>query len=116
MADFGDNEYKSMLCVDGAAIERPITLKPGKEWTGKLVLTAGKSSFCFDQLEALNYRAKDSDSYLFQNPILKKNIMLTPLQFVFFNTARLEESRDIVLFQFPVHVKLFDDVVTKTFF
>ncbi|KAL0848582.1 hypothetical protein Bca101_021829 [Brassica carinata] len=51
MADFGDEEYKSMLCVDGAAIERPITLKPGEEWTGRLMLTAGKSSFCFDQLE-----------------------------------------------------------------
>ena len=51
MTDFGDDEYKSMLCVDGAALERPITLKPGEEWTGKLMLTAVKSSFCFDQLE-----------------------------------------------------------------
>ncbi|KAG2324638.1 hypothetical protein Bca4012_039169 [Brassica carinata] len=51
MTDFGDDEYKSMLCVDGAALERPITLKPGEEWTGKLILTAVKSSFCFDQLE-----------------------------------------------------------------
>lgn len=51
MADFGDDEYKNMLCVDGAALERPITLKPGEEWTGKLMLTAVKSSFCFDQLE-----------------------------------------------------------------
>ncbi|XAR70212.1 Glucose-6-phosphate 1-epimerase [Bertholletia excelsa] len=28
MADFGDEEYKQMVCVDGAAIEKPITLKP----------------------------------------------------------------------------------------
>ncbi|XP_031286728.1 putative glucose-6-phosphate 1-epimerase, partial [Pistacia vera] len=31
MVDFGDEEYKQMLCVDGAAIEKPITLKPGEE-------------------------------------------------------------------------------------
>lgn len=37
--DFGDEEYKQMLCVDGAAIERPITLKPGEEWTGHLELS-----------------------------------------------------------------------------
>ncbi|KAJ4836367.1 hypothetical protein Tsubulata_040527, partial [Turnera subulata] len=28
------------LCVDGAAIEKPITLKPGEEWTGRLELSA----------------------------------------------------------------------------
>ncbi|KAK9002436.1 hypothetical protein V6N11_025114 [Hibiscus sabdariffa] len=28
MADFGDDEYKYMLCVEAAAIEKPITLKP----------------------------------------------------------------------------------------
>ncbi|CAK9163028.1 unnamed protein product [Ilex paraguariensis] len=39
MADFGDEEYKQMLCVDGAAIEKPIVLKPGEEWTGRLELS-----------------------------------------------------------------------------
>ncbi|CAN8325702.1 unnamed protein product [Cochlearia groenlandica] len=39
LADLGDEEYKHMLCVDGAAIEKPITLKPGEEWTGKLILS-----------------------------------------------------------------------------
>ncbi|GMP96503.1 hypothetical protein CsSME_00045133 [Camellia sinensis var. sinensis] len=39
MVDFGDEEYKQMLCVDGAAIEKPITLKPGEEWTGRLELS-----------------------------------------------------------------------------
>jgi glucose-6-phosphate 1-epimerase len=29
MADIGDEEYKQMVCVDGAAIEKPVTLKPG---------------------------------------------------------------------------------------
>ncbi|KAK7362233.1 hypothetical protein VNO77_04341 [Canavalia gladiata] len=28
IADFGDEEYKQMLCVDGVAIEQPITLEP----------------------------------------------------------------------------------------
>ncbi|KAK2664221.1 hypothetical protein Ddye_002795 [Dipteronia dyeriana] len=44
MADFGDEEYKQMLCVDGAAIEKPITLKPGEEWTGRLELSVVPSS------------------------------------------------------------------------
>jgi glucose-6-phosphate 1-epimerase len=39
LTDLGDEEYKQMLCVDGAAIEKPITLKPGEEWTGKLNLS-----------------------------------------------------------------------------
>ena len=34
LVDFGDEEYKQMLCVDGAAIEKPITLKLEEEWTG----------------------------------------------------------------------------------
>ncbi|XP_058772974.1 putative glucose-6-phosphate 1-epimerase [Vicia villosa] len=39
IADFGDEEYKHMLCVDGAAVGNPITLKPGEEWTGRLELS-----------------------------------------------------------------------------
>lgn len=39
IVDFGDEEYKHMLCVDGAAVENPITLKPGEEWTGRLELS-----------------------------------------------------------------------------
>ncbi|KAG8391908.1 hypothetical protein BUALT_Bualt01G0235900 [Buddleja alternifolia] len=50
MADFGDEEYKQMLCVDGAAIERNIVLKPGEEWTGRMELAAVPSSFCSDDL------------------------------------------------------------------
>ncbi|KAJ9148033.1 hypothetical protein P3X46_030130 [Hevea brasiliensis] len=44
LVDFGDEEYKQMLCVDGAAIEKPITLKPGEEWTGRLELSIVPSS------------------------------------------------------------------------
>ncbi|KAF3439910.1 hypothetical protein FNV43_RR18188 [Rhamnella rubrinervis] len=50
MVDFGDEEYKQMLCVDGAAIEKPITLKPGEEWTGRLQLSVVPSSFCSEHL------------------------------------------------------------------
>ncbi|XP_071919158.1 putative glucose-6-phosphate 1-epimerase isoform X2 [Coffea arabica] len=39
IVDLGDEEYKQMLCVDGAAIEKPVTLKPGEEWTGRLDLS-----------------------------------------------------------------------------
>nr|AFK40771.1 unknown [Lotus japonicus] len=39
MADFGDDEYKHMVCVEAAAIEKPITLKPGEEWNGTLELS-----------------------------------------------------------------------------
>lgn len=42
--DLGDEEYKQMVCVDGAAIEKPITLKPGEEWTGRLDLSVVPST------------------------------------------------------------------------
>lgn len=51
MVDFGDEEYKQMLCVDAAAVEKPITLKPGEEWTGRLQLLVVYSSFCSEQFE-----------------------------------------------------------------
>ncbi|XP_022898028.1 putative glucose-6-phosphate 1-epimerase [Olea europaea var. sylvestris] len=51
MTDFGDEEYKQMLCVDGAAVEKLITLKPGEEWTGRLELAAVPSSFCSDYFD-----------------------------------------------------------------
>lgn len=51
MADFGDDEYKHMLCVEAAAIEKPITLKPGEEWRGRQELSAVGSSYCSGQLD-----------------------------------------------------------------
>lgn len=50
MVDFGDEEYKQMLCVDGAVIEKPVNLKPGEEWTGRLQLSVVPSSFCSERL------------------------------------------------------------------
>ncbi|KAH0453578.1 hypothetical protein IEQ34_017902 [Dendrobium chrysotoxum] len=51
MLDLGDDEYKQMLCVDAAAIERPITLKTGEEWTGRLEISAVPSSYCSDHFD-----------------------------------------------------------------
>lgn len=48
--DFGAEEYKQMVCVNGAAIEKPITLKSGEEWKGRLELTFVPSSFCSEGL------------------------------------------------------------------
>jgi glucose-6-phosphate 1-epimerase len=53
MPDFGDAEYKHMLCVEPAAVERPITLKPGEEWKGRLAISAVPSSYCSGQLDPL---------------------------------------------------------------
>ncbi|CAH9108278.1 unnamed protein product [Cuscuta epithymum] len=50
MVDFGDEEYKQMLCVDAAAIEKPVTLKPGEEWTSRVALVVVPSTFCGDDL------------------------------------------------------------------
>ncbi|XP_010545409.1 PREDICTED: putative glucose-6-phosphate 1-epimerase [Tarenaya hassleriana] len=49
--DMGDEEYKQMLCVEAAAIEKPITLKPGEEWKGRLELSAVPSSYSSGQLD-----------------------------------------------------------------
>ncbi|XP_066343756.1 putative glucose-6-phosphate 1-epimerase [Miscanthus floridulus] len=51
MQDLGDEEYKHMLCVEPATVEKPITLKPGEEWKGKMELTAVPSSYCSGQLD-----------------------------------------------------------------
>ncbi|KAF9612453.1 hypothetical protein IFM89_000201, partial [Coptis chinensis] len=50
MVDFGDDEYRHMLCVEAAAVETPITLKPGEDWEGRLELSAVPSSSCSGQL------------------------------------------------------------------
>jgi glucose-6-phosphate 1-epimerase len=48
--DLGDDEYKHMLCVEAACVEKPITLKPGEEWRGRQELSAVPSSYCSGQL------------------------------------------------------------------
>ncbi|KAG6493849.1 putative glucose-6-phosphate 1-epimerase [Zingiber officinale] len=51
IADLGDDEYKHMLCVEPAAVEKAITLKPGEEWKGRLELSAVPSSYRSGQLD-----------------------------------------------------------------
>ncbi|XP_061355944.1 putative glucose-6-phosphate 1-epimerase isoform X2 [Gastrolobium bilobum] len=51
IADFGDNEYKHMLCVQAACVEKAITLKPGEEWKGRQEISAVPSSYCSGQLD-----------------------------------------------------------------
>ncbi|XP_064953913.1 putative glucose-6-phosphate 1-epimerase isoform X2 [Musa acuminata AAA Group] len=51
MPDFGDDDYKHMLSVEAAAIEKPIILKPGEEWKGRIELSAVPSSYCSGQLD-----------------------------------------------------------------
>ncbi len=39
MADFGDDEYKDMVCIEAAAIEKPVVLAPGEHWKGGQTLS-----------------------------------------------------------------------------
>lgn len=51
LPDMGDDSYKTMLCVDSAAIENPIVLKPFEEWRGRQELSTVSSSYCSGQLD-----------------------------------------------------------------
>ena len=35
LSDMADNEYQQMLCIEAAAVEKPVTLAPGERWTGE---------------------------------------------------------------------------------
>ncbi|KAL2904579.1 putative glucose-6-phosphate 1-epimerase, partial [Bienertia sinuspersici] len=49
--DLGDEDYKSMLCVDSAAVESQIVLKPSEEWKGYQEISTVSSSYCSGQLD-----------------------------------------------------------------
>lgn len=51
LADFGDEDYMNMLCLDSAAVETPIVLKPCEEWTGRQDLSIVESSYFSGQLD-----------------------------------------------------------------
>ncbi|XP_057454011.1 putative glucose-6-phosphate 1-epimerase [Lotus japonicus] len=51
ISDLGDDEYKHMLCVEAACVEKAITLKPGEEWKGRQEISAVPSSYCSGQLD-----------------------------------------------------------------
>ncbi|KAG4914401.1 hypothetical protein JHK85_052734 [Glycine max] len=49
--DLGDDDYKIMMCVNSAAIDTPILLKPSEEWMGYQELSTVSSSYCSGQLD-----------------------------------------------------------------
>ncbi|XP_065878823.1 putative glucose-6-phosphate 1-epimerase [Euphorbia lathyris] len=49
--DLGDEDYKTMLRVDSAAIETPVILKPFEEWRGHQEISTVSSSYCSGQLD-----------------------------------------------------------------
>lgn len=51
ISDLGDEDYKSMLCVDSTAVESQIVLKPSEEWKGYQELSTVSSSYCSGQLD-----------------------------------------------------------------
>ncbi|CAL0308595.1 unnamed protein product [Lupinus luteus] len=51
ISDLGDDEYKHMLCVQAACVEKSITLKPGEEWKGRQEISAVPSSYFSGQLD-----------------------------------------------------------------
>ncbi|XP_004507541.1 putative glucose-6-phosphate 1-epimerase [Cicer arietinum] len=51
ISDLGDEEYKHLLCVQSACVEKAITLKPGEEWKGRQEISAVPSSYCSGQLD-----------------------------------------------------------------
>ncbi|KAK3032072.1 hypothetical protein RJ639_036286 [Escallonia herrerae] len=51
LPDLGDEEYTTMLCVDSAAIETALILKPCEEWKGRQELSTVSSSYCSGQLD-----------------------------------------------------------------
>lgn len=40
LTDMPDEDYKKMLCVEPARVNRPVTLEPNESWTGKHTITA----------------------------------------------------------------------------
>lgn len=49
--DLGDEDYKCMMCLDSAAVENSIVLKPSEEWKGWQEITTVSSSYCSGQLD-----------------------------------------------------------------
>jgi glucose-6-phosphate 1-epimerase len=51
LSDFGDKEFRNMLCLQPAILERTLKLKPGQEWTGRVQFTVVNSSYFSGPLE-----------------------------------------------------------------
>lgn len=51
MADMDDDGYQRFVCVEAAAVENAITLKPGEEWRAAQELSTVASSYRSGQLD-----------------------------------------------------------------
>lgn len=40
LADFGDEEWREMVCVEAAVTQRPVKLAPGQQWSGAQTLSS----------------------------------------------------------------------------
>nr|VDC81198.1 unnamed protein product [Brassica rapa] len=60
IADMGDEDYMTMLCVDSGAIEPQVLLKPGEEWKGRQELSIVSSSYCSGQLDPRKLDSRSS--------------------------------------------------------
>ena len=69
LSDLGDEDYKTMLCVDSAAVENSIVLKPYEEWKGHQELSTVSSSYCSGQLDPSKVL------YGFRWPIFPKSLL-----------------------------------------
>lgn len=45
MSDLGVEDFKRFVAVESAAVEKPITVNPGKEWKGILQMSVVPSSW-----------------------------------------------------------------------
>ncbi|KAH7439295.1 hypothetical protein KP509_04G054600 [Ceratopteris richardii] len=53
LTDLEDGEYKHMICVQPGSIQKPITLKPGEEWMGRLKILTVFSSYHSGRLDPM---------------------------------------------------------------
>ncbi|PWA54117.1 17.3 kDa class I heat shock protein [Artemisia annua] len=60
MTDIGVDEYRRMVCIDGAVVANPITLKSVEEWTGRLEITL-KAVSKFKDKHPMLFRLKNSN-------------------------------------------------------
>ena len=51
MSDMGEDQFKNFVYVEAAAIEKPISLKAGEEWTAVQELSVVSSSYRSGQLD-----------------------------------------------------------------
>lgn len=62
MSDFGDEDYKKMVCVESGAIEKAVNLKPREDWHGQQRLRIVPSSFQSGVLEQPQAKVQETVS------------------------------------------------------